>query len=335
MRVENVTAETAKKGVSRYFFLGIASLILCISLFMAVFTPVPLTMAIVLYGRAKGIFLGCLGTVVAWGLSSYVFPGPILVGLYVLALIFAMIIAEIILRKISPMKGIISFGFGFLFLISCTVFYSLAVKKIDLRAIILEQVKVVTTEVQSKKQEYIAKGGEESREMVDFMSQPDLVVNEVIQTLPATIFMGIFFGLWINMFIILRSQTLMFRDLEYPFSEKDYLRFTMPDWAIWVVIPSLVLALWGKELGGVWYETTGFTFLKCLGLFYFFQGFGIYLDFISGMGLFGFFRTFLILFTIVTAAWAISLIGLFDTWFNFRKFLKSKTNNKDEQTKED
>lgn len=336
MRVENMTETTTSRGVSRYFFLGIASIILCVSLFMSVFTPVPLTMAIVLYGRVKGIFLGLLGIVAAWGLARMgVFPGTILIGLYFIGLIFAIVIAEVILRKIAPMKGIISFGFGLLFLISGAAFYSFAVKKIDIRGIILDQVKVVANEVQAKKQEYIAQGGEESREMVNFMSQPELVVNEVIQTLPATIFMGIFFGLWINMFIILRSQGLMFRDLEYPYKEKDYLEFTMPDWAIWVVIPSLVLALWGKEYG-VWYEATGMTFLKCLGLFYFFHGFGIYLEFISSVGLFGFFRTFLILFTVVTAAWAISLIGLFDTWFNFRKFFKKKmNNNKDEKDEGD
>lgn len=331
MRVENMTEQTAHKSVGRYFFLGIASLVLCVSLFMSVFTPVPLTMAIVLYGRVKGILLGLLGIAASWGLARLgVFPGTILIGLYALGIIFALIIAEIILRKIPPMKGIISFGFGLLFLLSGVVFYSVATKKVDFRGLILEQVKVVANEVQAKKQEYIAQGGEESREMVDFMSQPELVVNEVIQTLPSTIFMGIFFGLWINMFIILRSQGLMFRDLEYPHTEKTFLEFTMPDWVIWVVIPSLVLALWGKEYGA-WYEATGMTFLKCLGLFYFFHGFGIYLEFMSNVGLFGFFRTFLILFTVVTASWAISLVGLFDTWFNFRKFFKKNTNNEKDE----
>ena len=69
----------------------------------------------------------------------------------------------------------------------------------------------------------------------------------------------------------------------------------------------------------------GFTIIKCLGIFYFFQGFGVFSDLLSFLGIVGFFRTLMVVFVIFTGKYLIAAAGLFDNWFDFRKyFVKPK-----------
>ncbi|MFZ4712273.1 MAG: DUF2232 domain-containing protein [Bacteriovoracaceae bacterium] len=317
------------KGFSRFLFLGLASIVLCISVFMSVFTPVPLVFAIIMYGRLKGLALGLVGLLIAALLSQFLFPKELLVFLYAGALVMAFAIAEIWFRRMAPFQGIVRFGMGFLLLISVAIGVSSQLMTKPLRFYIVEEVKQISTQIQTDREKILAEGGEESRAMVDLFSSPEKMADEVIFTFPSAIFMVIFFGMWINLLIIIRGQSLLFGNKLYPYTEKDFLSFAMPDMMVWLVIPALVLTIWGKEYLGTWYEVGGLTALKCLGLFYFFQGFGIYMDFVAFLRITGFFRTFLILFTVVTASWLIAIIGLFDIWVNFRKFFK-KNNRNDE-----
>ncbi len=318
------------KGLSRYFFLGMASIVLCVSMFMSVFTPVPLVFAIIMYGRAKGILLGLLGLGASVLLSKFIFPKELLIGLYAAGFVMALAIAEIWLRKIAPFKGILRFGMAMILLIGLGITFTTKTLNLPLRTYIVEEVKKISAQVQVDKEKILAEGGEDSRQMVDLLSNPEKMTDEFIASFPSAVFMVIFFGLWINLLIIIRSQALLFTDKPYPYSERDYLTFNVPDYVVWLVIPAFVLSIWGKELFGPWYDVAGITALKCLGLFYFFQGFGIYMDFVAYLRITGFFRSFLILFTVVTASWLIALVGLFDIWFNFRKYLTKKS-NKDDQ----
>jgi len=318
-----------KKSLSRLVFLGMASLVLCVSMFMSVFTPVPLVFAIIIYGRLKGAALGLMGLLISVLMSQFIFPKELLVFLYAGALVMAFVIAEIWFRKMDPIKGIIRFGMGLLLLTGVTLGVSTQFLTKPVKFYIIEEVKSVSAQIQADREKILAEGGEDSKAMVELFSSPEKMADEVISTFPSAIFLVIFFGLWINLLIIIRSQSMLFGDKLYPYTEKDFLSFTMPDYMVWLVIPSLVLAIWGKEYLGTWYEVGGMTALKCLGLFYFFQGFGIYMDFVAFLRITGFFRTFLILFTVVTASWLIALLGLFDVWVNFRKFFK-KNNRNDE-----
>ncbi len=59
-------------------------------------------------------------------------------------------------------------------------------------------------------------------------------------------------------------------------------------------------------------------------MFYFFQGFGLYISFLNFMGLGGFLRAVLVIATVITANEVLAIFGLFDMFVNFRKYMKRK-----------
>ena len=92
-------------GTGRLVFLGLLSVFLSFFGPLLVFAPVPLAMAILLYGRVKaaltvaGITLAILS--LSWGSgginSSY------FIGIYVLAYLFSVLVGEIVLQKKKPL----------------------------------------------------------------------------------------------------------------------------------------------------------------------------------------------------------------------------------------
>jgi hypothetical protein len=98
------------------------------------------------------------------------------------------------------------------------------------------------------------------------------------------------------------------------------LNFKVPFEFVLVLALGLILALFAEKLGSLQFETLGFTIIKCLGIFYFFQGFGVFSDMLNFLGVTGFFRTLLVMITIFMASYLIAVAGLFDNWFDFRKY---------------
>jgi uncharacterized membrane protein len=76
-------------------------------------------------------------------------------------------------------------------------------------------------------------------------------------------------------------------------------------------------------------SVVGGNILYCLGVFYLFQGFGVYSDFLQYLRIRGFLKTLFIVFTLVMAFKFLAIIGMFDLWFDFRKYL-TNTNNKND-----
>lgn len=97
----------------RLLLLGVSSVILCVSFIMSVFAPFPLALAVVLYGRVKGYLTGLAGLVLSFAFAITLYQDFTLFGFYACVLIFGIGIGEIVLRGISPIKGIVSFGLGF------------------------------------------------------------------------------------------------------------------------------------------------------------------------------------------------------------------------------
>lgn len=327
MTAENITKPNQVKGTGRYFFLGMASVVLCLSMFMSIFTPVPLTFAHILYGRARGYLLSILGLVVTAILSQWIFPKEILIILYFIGILISIAASEVWYRKVAPYRGMVIAGALMLALIGVGIFAGVSSLKKPVSFYILEEVQKVSKELNAEREKIVQEGGDESLAMIQFFNKPEAVVQEVIYNFPTFLFIAVFFGLWINLLVMVRSQRMLPLEQEYPYTEKDFFTFTMPDWTLIPLIPALVLAVWGKQYLGVGYELIGFSLLKCLGLFYFFQGFGVYSAFLDYLKIGGFIRSFMVLFTIVTASWIIALVGLFDNWVNFRKWFNRKNKN--------
>merc|ERR1711935_1210438 len=148
----------------------------------------------------------------------------------------------------------------------------------------------------------------EAFEALALLNQPELIVDQVLKEAPSWFFITTFLVLWLNLFLVLKSNRIARKWGRDQYSEFELLNIKVPDHMIWPVILSLLLTLFGDKLG-VWYPVIGLNLLKCLGIFYFFQGFGIYIAFLDYVRISGFIRTVLIMLTVFTAFQVMALIG--------------------------
>lgn len=314
-----------KLSLQKLILLGIGSILLCLSLLMSVFTPYPLILAIVLFGRVKGYALATICWILVFIAGALLFKDLFFFSFYTFCFITAVGIGEIILRKLSPVKWMVILGLainaavlgtvGIISLSSGMSVKNLIVQEIKKNEAVLEQMKQRVEETGSISQESI--------EVLSVLENPELMAQQMLETAPSYLFLGVFFLLWVNMFLILNAKNYLGESLS-KYNEQVLIKFKMPEHFIWVVIASLVMAIWGSDLGASWLEPIGLTLIKCLGIFYFFQGFGIYLDFLSFAKIRGFFRTFLIVITVFSANQIVAILGLFDMFINFRRFFNKK-----------
>jgi Predicted membrane protein (DUF2232) len=318
--------QAPQMSTGRLLLLGASSVILCISFIMAVFAPFPLALAIIMYGRVKGYLVGALGLVTSFLFASMIYGDLTLFGFYFCVLIFAAGISEIVLRGISPVKGMVTVGMSFILLVSMGFAAMMNSLQTTPKAFILEQIEKSADKIAEQKKAVEMSGDKDAIQVLQLLDRPDLLAREMMESFPSYFFMGVFLMLWFNMFLALKSRRLLFSGNDYPYTEKNLLDFKVPFGFVVVLAFGLVLAVWGEQLGTLPYESVGFTVIRCLGVFYFFQGFGVFSDLLNFVGIAGFFRTLIVMMTIFMGSYLIAAAGLFDNWFDFRKyFVKRKT----------
>ncbi len=310
----------------RLLLLGVSSVILCASFIMSVFAPFPLSLAIILYGRTKGYFAGFIGLALSYVFALLVYRDLTLFGFYACVFIFGIAIAEIVLRQISPVKGMVIFGMSFILILSGGIGFYVKSQNITVEQYIIKQIEMSSDKIAEQKKLIEQSADKDSIQVLQLLDRPDLIAKEMMQSFPSYFFIGVFLMLWFNMFLVLKSRRLLLSAQSYPFSEKNLLNFKVPFGFVLVLAIGLVMAVWGDEIGVGYYELIGMTIIKCLGIFYFFQGFGIFSDLLTFLGIMGFFRSLIVMIVIFMANYLIAAAGLFDNWFDFRKyFVKRKT----------
>lgn len=313
-------------NILRLILMGIASLLLCMSFLMSVFTPFPLAMGTIVYGRAKGYAMISTAWLAALIMSVNVFGDFTLFTFYTGSVTLSVIIAEIVLRKKAPLSSMVLSGLTVVGAISILIAIAIGGSQKSVKEFIVSELTKSSEILEQQKVKLETQGtaSEESFELLAMLNQPELLADEVMKQAPSYLFIAVFLMIWVNLFLSLKINRVMF-PTRAGYTEVDLLRFKVPDHFIWVVIASLILVIWGGDLGNEWYSAIGMTILKCLGIFYFFQGFGIYLDFLNFIKLAGFLRTILVMFTVLTASQLLAIVGVFDMFINFRRFFR-KTN---------
>jgi hypothetical protein len=196
-------------------------------------------------------------------------------------------------------------------------------QNVTLEQYIVRELKSSSDKLAEQKEVIAQSTDKNSIELLALLDRPDLLAKQMIQSLPMYFFVGIFVMLWFNTFLALKSRRLLLSGQDHTFSEKNLLNFKVPFAVIYPLIAGLAMAVFGGPYG---LETWGLIVVQCLGVFYFFQGFGIFSDLLNFLGVRGFFRTILVMVTIFMANYLIAVAGLFDNWFDFRKyFVKQKT----------
>ena len=316
-------------STGRLLLLGASSVILCISFIMAVFAPFPLALATILYGRVKGYLIGVAGLIISFLFALMVYRDLTLFGFYVGVFIFGLGIAEIVLRGFSPIKGMVTFGLSFILLVAVGFGFTLKSQNLTPNEFIIQQIEKSSDKIAEQKKAIEQSTDKEAVQVLQLLDRPDLLAKEMVDSFPSYFFMGVFIMLWFNMFLVLKSRRLLLSGNDYPHDERNLLNFKVPFGFVVLLAAGLVLAVWGNDLGIGSFsslETVGMTIIKCLGIFYFFQGFGVLSDLLNFLGIMGFFRTLIVMIIILMANYLIAVAGLFDNWFDFRKyFVKRKT----------
>ncbi len=310
----------------RLLLLGVSSVILCMSFIMSLFAPFPLALAIILYGRTKGFLTGLAGLILSFAFAILVYKSSTLFWFYVAIFVFGLGIGESILRGFSPIKSMLGLGLGFMLVVAVAAGAWIKSQNMGVEQFMIHEIEKNADKINEQKKMIEQSQDQNAIEVLNLLNNPKLMVKNFLENLPVYFFIGVFLMLWFNMFLALKSRRLLLSGNDYPYSEKNLLHFKVPFGFVFVLIAGLSLALAGDHFGVSSYEIWGYNLIKCLGLFYFFQGFGVLSDLLSFIGVVGFFRTLIVTVVIFMASYLIAAVGLFDNWFDFRKyFIKRKT----------
>ncbi|MBC7712415.1 MAG: DUF2232 domain-containing protein [Rhizobacter sp.] len=318
-------------SVGKLLFLAVLTVALCSFGPMSIVAPVPLAIAFLLYGRTVTFSLAAISFAVLWAASIAVKGFPLFIaGMYLMAFLYALLVAEIVFRNINPVKGLTYAG---LILVVISGSFLIAFNRLSptsLKGEISQSVSTVMSELKKQKVDSSEVSGEEQRAFDEFVSKPEALTNDIYSSLPFIIFAVSFFGLWVSLYVTLRNSIIWRYKVLYSYSLKDLTHFKVPDFFVYPLILSLVLwvgADYGLPVGS---EVIGRNLLYCLGVFYLFQGFGVYNDFLKFLKIRGFIKTLFIAFTFILASKFLAILGIFDLWFDFRKFfIKTKKDEGD------
>ncbi len=326
--------EEEKYFLLKILFLGIIALALCASGPLSLFASVPLCLAFLLFGRSKGLILivvGLLGTILLPKVSA-VFGH--LWGIYLLAAINSVVISEMLMRKVRPAKGVLVSGFVIVTLIA--LIFSIFTLSMD-TTLEAEVEKIVVQTIDALKAEkenqvFLKSSDENAIALRNFIDNPKTMVTQILNWMPSIIFASTFFSIWVSFFLLLRNGQIWKHKINYPYDLKDLTGFRLPYEFVWPLIVGLTLFAGSKYFLGPWGEVLGGNILVGLAVFYFFQGFGVYLETLTHYKIFGLFRTLLVMTTLFMAWQLIVLVGVFDMWVNFRKFFNKKNQNDEGDT---
>jgi hypothetical protein len=326
---ENFIVEQDKNPVLKLVFLGIISLVLCASGPLSMFAAVPLCLVSLIFGRTRGLILVTIGFIIAISLGSTSANLTHVWGVYLYASLTSLIIYEMIMRKLNPTKGVVIAGFLVLSILAILfVTFSVSTNtslEMEIEKTVMQSIEMIKNNGENA--EALNGSDEKAIALRELMENPKVLVTKIMNWLPALIFVSAFFTIWVTFFFLLRNAPLWSSGVDYSFDLKDLTNFKLPDFFVWPLILGLGLFAGGEYVFGPNSEIVGGNILVCLGVFYFFQGFGIYLDTLTHFKIFGLFRTLLIMMTLFMA-WQIVVIGgVFDTWVNFRKFFIKKNEN--------
>ena len=307
--------------VAKLFFLAILTVAMCAFGPMSVVAPVPLAIAFLMYGRVVTITLATVSIATLWGTSLLIKGFPLYIAaMYLVAFFYALLIAEIVFRNMNPVKGLTYAGLLLVFIGGAFLVAFNKVGPTSLKGEISQSVSAIFTELKKQRVNSADVSSKEQREFEEFVSKPEAAANEIYSLLPVIVFATSFFGLWISLYVTLRNSIVWRYKVLYNYSLRDLTYFKVPDFFVYPLILSLVLML-GADYGlPAQSEVIGRNLLYCLGIFYLFQGFGVYNDFLKYLKIGGFVKTLFIAFTFILASKFLAIIGIFDLWFDFRKF---------------
>jgi hypothetical protein len=317
-------------NMSKLAFLGLLAFLFASLEPFALFASIPFTISFLLYGKMKTLTMGAVGTALAFFLLQLkIYQGSAL-GTYPLAIIYGYLISAAIMRKDHPAKAIFINGASVFAVMMTLVFTFHLTVEGGIRGFLGPYVQKTAIQYHDSLEKAAGVPGEQLRQLKDVMEEPSLVVDPIVNYGTGFIFVCVLLSFWIGTFVALRMAPLWKPFHDYEYDIKTLTSFQIPFQVVWPLIIGLVFAV-GHAYGffGDWAEVLGFNTLLILGVFYFFQGFGVFSELLTYWKFFGFLRSMVIFFAVILAYQILALVGVLDTWVNFRRFFNKKNDEGD------
>lgn len=327
---EKELASVKDLTVGKLVFLGIVSVALCNFGPLVVFSPVPLILAFLLYGFKKTAIMSGVIFSLLLGVSAGYNAAFFQVAMsFFMTTFFGVTISVLIMKKIAPIRIVTYTGLMVMSFFIVSALIGNMIVEVPLTQSLNEAITSSVTQFREKNIDALKASGTEAKVVIDFLSDPQKIVNLVYEWGFAIIFIFVFLTSWGSTMLVLRNSMLWRSFWHYPHGVKQLVKYKVPFVYIWPLIIALIATVGGMYgyLDQV-YQVIGLNVLYCLGVFYFFQGVGIYLDLLTALKIVGFFRSVLVIMTVVMAYQILPFIGLIDNWFDIRKLFKK---NKDKE----
>ena len=309
--------------IIRLLSLGLASVVIYFLTLSAPYllglAAFPLVIAITYYKRSLTfpLIFGCLLVVF---LVLQVFENQwayTLFPLYLVTCLMAVGVGEILLREIRPVKAILVTGF----FLAALIFLGGGTLIQKHKGDVTELLKTSLMSLQDQVQKEASGADIELKDRIQLMIDQ---ADEIVTSTPIYIFISIFLGMWLNLYLILRSHKTLRFLRNYPYKLKDLTRLRLPDWTAYLAIGILILYVFPVENVGKDMQSWAKGAAYVLGTFFFLQGLGVYLEYLDFLKMRGFIRSLLTAITVALANTVLAGVGLFDMWFDFRRFFKNK-----------
>ena len=287
-----------------------------------VFAPIPLCLGLLLYGR-KRCALICLPTLIV--LAIFI-ESPLrlyFVGGFLCSCVFAIFIAESILKGIYPARAMMVSGSGIFLGFLTVLSFLFLLSDSSPREIIHHFVSQSVETFRENNEEFFATSTPEARAIREFVDDPQKITQGIIQWAFSFMFVSVFATFWIGFLAVLKSSHIWRPYLNHPYfyTHRNLLNFRLSERFVYLLILGLLLYL-GEDFLVPGIGIIGGNILFCLSFFYFLQGLGIYLELLNYLNFHKFMRIILIVITVLVVWRILILVGVFDLWVNFRKFMK-------------
>lgn len=318
-----------KLTFGKLIFLSIVTLALSSFGPLSLFAPIPMAISFLLYGVK---YTGSLSAIimVAMVTASKLIPGADFLlsqaSVYFVASVFGFFASRVIVKRQEPVKGLIQWSSALLLLIAGGVI----VLSIASEFTLVNQIETFVTKSfeealqRPEVKERLDAGGQEARALSSILNDPQMVVKTLLEWSFTAMFVGVFFSMWLTLYLVLRNVVIWKETHNYPYTLKDFVSFKAPDFMIYGLLAGMVMIVAGEYIHPL-AEVIGFNITYSLGVFYFFQGFGVFMASLDWLGFRGFLRTALTVFTIFLGYKMIALVGVLDLFFDFETKLKKKS----------
>ena len=319
-----------KLTFGKLILLVLISLVLCASSILSVLAPLPIAMAFLLFGTkltlvASGVVtVGILIlTTASAGLSLYVDYAWMMVAMAIIGYG----VSSIITRDENPVNGLlVRVAIVASFFIGSTIYMdtysSNPLKKQIEQRLVLEAENVKN----SKEYKTIKEtGGEQERVLDNFITNAKDLAGQAYEFVYFIIFIGAFLLIWLPLRMLLRFREVWSQNYTFSYSNLEFRKFKTPDYLVYVFILGLALFILGDLISPV-LPVIGKNLSLMMAVVYFFQGMGLYLDFLTSARIGGILRLVLTLLTVIYAYNVVAIFGVVDNWVNFRKYFKKEDN---------